>query len=144
MKRYLLCELNDENYTDAFFRIFNILSSATNTAILDCINEYCGNCQVETNDLRIASSRGDSFYVAEIKEFEEHDGTHLLVWHHAYKGVGFEIRYQGTYEECKMEMEREMEMVLNEYHLPDEAKQFDNVIDTGNEWEVWDIVEIGV
>ena len=37
-----------------------------------------------------------------------------------------------------------MEMVLNEYHLPDKAKQFDNVIDTGNEYEVWDIVEIGV
>lgn len=68
-------------------------------------------------------------------------GTHLFVWHHGYDGVDFEVRFQGTYEECKAKMEEEMKEVRNNLVYSDED-MFENAVDTGNEWEVWDIVEI--
>ena len=143
MMRYLLCELNDENYTDASFYFFYTLSMANNAAILDCVKNFDGNCEIETenNGLRVTSRNGDSFYVIEIKEFDEDNGTHLLVWHHGYEGVDFEIRFQGTYEECCKQREREIKELIDELELLDDDVN-GNVVDTGNEWEVWDIVEI--
>ena len=63
---------------------------------------------------------------------------HLLT---IYEGVDFEVRYQGTYEECTREMKKEIKELVDNYELADEDI-CDNVIDTGNEWEVFDIVKI--
>ena len=68
-------------------------------------------------------------------------GTHLLVWHHGYEGVDFEVRHQGSYEDCKKAMEKEIQKLMDDLGLLDEDIN-ENVIDTGNEWEVFDIVEI--
>lgn len=64
-----------------------------------------------------------------------------MIWHHGYEGVDFEVRFQGTYDECKAKMKKDMDNTIEEYEcLPEDVCH--NVIDTGNEWEVWDIVEI--
>lgn len=68
-------------------------------------------------------------------------GTHLLVWHHGYQGVNFEVRHQGTYEDCKKAMEKEVQKLKDDLGLHDKDIN-DNVIDTGDEWEVFDIIKI--
>ena len=145
MEKYLLCELNDENYTDASYTFHKTYEEAKFEAIVDCVEQFDGNCEVETDNegFRISSSQGDNFFVTEIKQIATTQGTHLLVWHHGYEGVDFEIVFQGTYEECKLKMKEDMDNTIGEYeHLSEDVCH--NVIDTGNEWEVWDIVEIGV
>lgn len=142
-KLYLLCELNDENYTDAQYSCYKSFEETVQAAINTC-KDWKEDCAVEIEDegWRITARYEDSFYVTEIKQFYPECGTHLLIWHHGYEGVDFEIRYQGTYEECKREMKKEIEKLVNDLELWDEDI-CDNVIDTGNEWEVFDIVEIG-
>lgn len=144
MEKYLLCELNDENYTDASYTFHKTYEEAKIEAIVDCVDQFDGNCEVETDNegFRISSTQGDNFFVTEIKQIATTQGTHLLIWHHGYEGVDFEVRFQGTYDECKAKMKEDMDNIIEEYEcLPKDVCH--NVIDTGNEWEVWDIVKIG-
>ena len=68
-------------------------------------------------------------------------GTHLLVWHHAYEGIGFGIIDQGTEKECKRQRRKEIHKLVEEKELSEEDI-CENVVDTGSEWEVFDIVPI--
>lgn len=142
-KLYLLCGLNDKDYAYAEHYFYKSFEEAKEAAI-DACNEWNEDCEIEVEDegWRITARYGDSFYVTEIKKVCPECGTHLLVWHHGYEGVDFEIRYQGKYEECVKEKEREIQKILEDLELED-GDVFENVIDTGNEWEVFDIVEIG-
>ena len=142
-KLYLLCELNDEDYAYASYSFYETYEEAKQAAIKSCKN-WKSNCDIEIEDegYRITARYEDSFYVTEIKQICPECGTHLLVWHHGYEGVNFEVRYQSTYEECERMMEKEIQELADDYELIDEDI-CGNVIDTGNEWEVFDIVEIG-
>ena len=142
-KLYLLCELNDEDYAYAEYRFFKSYKEAVQAAIDSC-NKWNEDCEIEIEDegYRITARNYGSFYVTEIKEICPECETHLLIWHHGYEGVDFEVMYQCTYEECKKETTKEIYDLVNDLELTDDAI-CDNVIDTGNEWEVFDIVEIG-
>lgn len=142
-KLYLLCELNDEDYAYAKHKFFKTYEEAKQAAIKSC-KDWKDNCdiEIENDGWRITARYEDSFYVTEIKQICPECGIHLLVWHHGYEGVDFEIKYQGTYEKCQREMKKEIQRIVDELELVDEDVN-DNVIDTGNEWEVFDIVEIG-
>lgn len=76
------------------------------------------------------------------------DKMSFCVWHHAYDGVRFEIRKSGTHEECSSFTKddfQETYLKLSEVS-PDEVKQYEEddqwILDTGSEWEVWDIVTL--
>lgn len=142
-KLYLLCELNDEDYAYAEHKFFKTYEEAKQAAIKSC-KDWKSNCDIEIEDegFRITARYEDSFYVTEIKQICPGCGTHLLIWHHGYEGVDFEVRYQGTYEECERTMKKEIQELVDNYELVDEDICI-NTIDTGNEWEVFDIVEIG-
>lgn len=70
MEKYLLCELNDENYTDASYTFHKTYEEAKIEAIVDCVEQFDGDCEVETDNegFRISSSQGDNFFVTEIKQ----------------------------------------------------------------------------
>lgn len=140
-KLYILCELNDENYTDAQFSFYRTYGEAKNAALNAC-KEWNEKCRIESREFKIIGSASDSaFYVAEIKQLSPKVGTHLLIWHHGYDGVDFEIRFQGTYDECQKQRKREINYLMDKLDLAGEDI-CDNVVDTGDEWEVFDIVEI--
>ena len=85
----------------------------------------------------------NNFYTTEIKEYDSAKGNYVLVWHHAYNGVGFDVELVGTYEECKQKMidsvhKREMEIDCE----LDFQDNWQSCIDTGDEWEVWTIVKL--
>ena len=114
-KLYLLCELDDEDYAYASHSFYKTYEEAKREATKSCkdLNEDC-EIEIEDEGFRITAR---------------------------YEGVDFEVRYQGTYEECTREMKKEIKELVDNYELADEDI-CDNVIDTGNEWEVFDIVKI--
>lgn len=95
---FLLCELDDENYTSPCFSQFNSFKKAFDEALVSCGNFKDDNMRIEVTDNRnrISANTDNNFFVTEIKEFDANKGDHILVWHHAYNGVGFGILCVGT------------------------------------------------
>lgn len=155
MKRYLLCELNDENYTEPMFTVFDSHKDALKAAIKRCAGigyHYDSDFELECKDNRNRISitftenpygNGDNFYVTEIKEFDSNDGGYILVWHHAYNGVGFDIECVGSYEECKLEMKKCIQKRKKQIECDLEWEdELQSCVDTGDEWEIWSIVKL--
>lgn len=111
--QYLLCELNDENYTEPTFTVFNSHESAFKQAVERCTgvayyyeSDFELECKDNLNRISITFNKSpygedNNFYTTEIKEYDSAKGNYVLVWHHAYNGVGFDVELVGTYEECK-------------------------------------------
>ena len=157
--KYILCELDDESYAHPEFSFHENYEKAQYKALDTILDVFKGsegfNLQIQTEKPEATEREGvrisanweaykhmnyneePCFYVTEFFIIDESKGSHLLIWHHAYEGVGFEIRKQGTYEECLAEKRRQMKESCDSNEEPD-----NDVIDTGNEWEVWSIVEI--
>ena len=126
--KYLLCELNAENYTMPIFNIFDTKEEAIKEALFVCANHFNGDdtdISVENDLSRITVVDEEDFYVTEILEFDENKGDHLLVWHHAYHGVDFEIRFQGTFFECDDERIEQIQRVFDEYAYEEDNEDFD-------------------
>lgn len=147
---FLLCELDDENYTSPCFSQFNSFKKAFDEALVSCGNFKDDNMRIEVADNRnrISANTDDGhFFVTEIMEFDENKGDYILVWHHAYNGVGFGILNVGTEEECIQKRREELKKIFDGYDLSngdneDFDMENDNVVDTGEEWEVFSIVKI--
>ena len=148
-KKYLLCVLNDEEYTSPHFSIYDHHKQAYEEALLRCGFAWDAdmNIKVEERQTRISAHAGNTFFVTEIKEFDASAGEYMLVWHHAYNGVGFHIECVGTYEECEKKRKEEIKKIFSEYDLSKADNEgfdieTDNVVDTGDEWEVFSIIKI--
>ena len=154
-KMYLLCELDDQNYTEPSFSIYKNKNDAFNIAMVSvgsCFGNEDFTMEISKSKTRIdtrweTSTDAERFLVSEIKEFEA-DEDYLLVWHHAYNGVDFKILKQGTYEECFAEQKRQIRQIYNddsdftEYN-DDFDFENDNVVDRGEEWEIFSIIKVG-
>ena len=169
--RYVLCELNDENYTSPSFSFHKGYDSAQYKAI-ESINESFKidegfNLRIETTEPQYEYDKGRKviridgnyesyemgiseptprFYVTEFFEIDITKGDYLLIYHHAYDGVDFHIEYQGTYKECLEERRKQVKQMFDEYDLSDGDNsdfnsETDNCIDDGNEWHYWSIVK---
>ena len=139
---YLLCELNDEDYAYAQHSFHKNYKDALQSAIDSCKEWNCDcDIEVENDGWRVTARCGNSFYVTEIKRVCPECGTHLLVWHHGYYGVDFKVLYQGTYEKCREEMEKRIQKLVDDLKLTDDDI-CEEVVDTGIEWEVFDIIKV--
>lgn len=158
--KFLICLLNDMDYADPSF----VIKDKEKEAFRDAVERYSdtlnpgGVIEIEKKNeegkfgrlvyrLNQNDEGGSRFHVTGIFSFDESKGSHLLVWHHAYNGVDFAIRFQGTYEEC---LAKRIELIKKSFDTFDysdgDNEDFDpetgNVIDTGMEWEVYSIVDI--
>ena len=149
---FLICELNDENYTEPVFQVCETKEIAFEESMKRLANlSKREGSKIETSHhgdrTRINWSLKDRFYVIEILPFRESAGDYLLVWHHAYNGVDFKILKHGTYEEC---VKRRIQIIKRIYTEEDLASgdnedfdaEKDTCIDTGEEWEMFDIVNV--
>ena len=156
---YLLCCLDDENYTSAQYFTFSSMTEAKEFCYQFAKENYPDeDLQFKENSfyhedghkaVRIDYIYGNSFEVNYI--FPIHTKKYKMsfcVWHHAYDGVRFEIRKSGTHEECSSFTKddfQETYLKLSEVS-PDEVKQYEEddqwILDDGLEWEVWDIITI--
>lgn len=144
--KYLLCELDDENYTEPRFIVFESKKLAINKAIEICLDAASNNdltLEIKDNQERISVNFGDCFCVTEIKKFDAGEWKYALVWHHAYNGVGFELEFVGTYEECKLKMKQSIRKRQSQIECDLEwENDFQACVDTGLEWEIWSIIKI--
>ena len=156
---YLLCCLDDENYTSAQYFTFSSMTEAKEFCYQFAKENYPDeDLQFEESSfyhknghkaVRIDYIYGNSFEVNYIFPIHmKNNETSFCIWHHAYDGVRFEIRKSGSYEEChrfaKDVSQRTYEM-LSEI-APDKVNRHEEddqwILDDGLEWEVWDVITI--
>ena len=150
--KYLICELKDENYTEPYFHVCDKKEKSFTESMKRL--EYLfqnKDSKIEISHrgdvLRVDWSSKDRFYVIENLPVDESAGDCLLVWHHAYNGVNFKILAQGTYDECVKERIRIIKKIFAEEDLSSGDNEgfdmeTDTCIDTGEEWEVFSIINI--
>mgnify|MGYP000982869084 CR=1 FL=1 len=111
--KYLMCGLNGDDYAYPDFGV----SKKESYALLDAMKEVIAfgefpEIKVECVNNAKTRVTGDyedgNFYVAEIFRIDETKGDSLLIWHHGYEGVDFEIKLQGTKEECEKNMKNSL------------------------------------
>lgn len=142
---YLLCGLDDEYYARPYFESFPKMEDAITQAVNVCCDHIEDELVIEISKdrSRIETKDCDNYYVNEILEYDETKGSHILVFHHAYHGIGFEIKFIGDYYECKREMDRLVEESLDIVDSVLEWNEdFQACVDTGIEWEIFSIVEV--
>ena len=155
--KWLVCCLNDENYTEAGFKFTDSLESAKKICIQNVMNvfdiskeEVMSGLDEKDFDkdensclsgLKISFGDPDSFFVNHIIPVDVKEGDFICVWHHAYDGVEFWICKTGTYEECKKAMYQDVKKTMDEIDCTcdyDTGGQV--VLDTDTEWLIWDII----
>ena len=144
MKKWLVCNLDDEHYTQSYYTLHNTLCDAMRWCELGIepidVSLYMHLEKVEDVEMfRYDYSYPDdnsSFIVNFIMEIDINPGDYICIWYHAYEGVDFKLLHQGTLDEC---FEARTKYLNNisctvENNYPEQI-----VIDTGNEWEIIDI-----
>lgn len=150
--RYLVCGLNDENYSEPEYIVEDSFSQAKETAKRWCLEFADGEdyemtkCEENEDGWRQTVTYyegypydGERFYVTEIKEIEPHH-SFMVVYHHGYNGVDFTIEHYGSISQCRD-------------YIEEKAKEFDEediqlksvrelLIDNGTEWEMWTVLSI--
>lgn len=144
MKKWLVCNLDDEHYTQSYYTLHNTLCDAMRWCELGIepidVSLYMHLEKVEDAEMfRYDYSYPDdnnSFIVNFIMEIDINADDYICIWYHAYEGVDFKLLHQGTFDEC---FEARTKYLNNisctvENNYPEQI-----VIDTGNEWEIIDI-----
>lgn len=88
-------------------------------------------------------SNENTFFVNQIVEIDVNENDYLCIWHHAYNGVDLTVRRIGTEKECFDFMNNDSKETLDEDKTfdVDYANKNQIVIDTNEEWEIWDIIQ---
>lgn len=157
---YLVCQLDDERYSDVEYYLFRSLEKAK--AFCKDHSRYLMYDDVEMEEELVKNRYGEEHLRINVqcdREFEIHeiiplsfkDIDALCIWHHAYDGIDFQIRRSGTYQQC---MEFAKAKSFDEYldvfgkdktYYEEKKRHYDYkhqfIIDTGTEWEVWDVIQ---
>lgn len=144
MKKWLVCNLDDEHYTQAGYTLHNTLCDAMRwcelgiepiDVLLNMHLERVEDAEMFRYDYSYPDDNSP-FIVNFIMEIDINADDYICIWYHAYEGVDFKLLHQGTFDEC---FEARTKYLNNisctvENNYPDQI-----VIDTGNEWEIIDI-----
>ena len=146
--KYIVCTLDDENYTSPTFTICDTEDSALYVCRQN-IAEYFENVTSATIEyskgetIRYEIENSKNFLVNEILSFDETNGEYLLIRHHAYNGVGFNLVAVGTLDTCRDEMEYQIQEILEDSHASLEWENAEQCcIDIETEWIVLTIFKI--
>lgn len=158
MKRYLVCSLNDENYTQADYDFCNTLEDAKEKCIENVAEYYEISNEEAISRMEFSYDEGnnsyyysykdnddddeDTFFVNQIIEIDINKEDYLCVWHHAYDGVDFNVIKIGSDKECSDFMYKDSDTTFKEYGAEISIGNAQVVIDTGEEWEVWDVIKV--
>ena len=154
MKKYLICSLNDENYTMAQFRfcdtaeevrlecLRNIMEyyELDEERVIEHMNFSVSGSQHHTM-FRYDYANGDAFFVNQIIEIDIEEGDSVLVWHHAYDGVDFKVEHIGTEAMCINVKAAISNNAYIERGFDIDIEKYQTVVDTDEEWEVWDVIK---
>ena len=94
------------------------------------------------NSFRLDQSQENCFHVMEVLPYEP-KGEYACIWYHAYEGVGFEVLFVGTYDKCAEYAKSSAKKVCADFKDGEYTEYYDQVVvDTGMEWQIWDIVKL--
>lgn len=150
MKKWLVCSLDDEHYTQADYTLHNTLCGAMKwcehnvmevfevSAIDALLNMHLKRVE-DTEMFRYNYTDPedkDPFIVNFIMEIDINADDYICIWYHAYEGVDFKLLHQGTFDECFEARTKYLNSIVCtvENNYPEQI-----VTDTGNEWEIIDI-----
>lgn len=142
MRKYLVCGLDDENYSDATYRLCETTDEAVEVAkanVKDClVLDYEPEVTIENDHgkLRVEYKDDTCFYVNVIIEIDVNDGDFIGILHHAYDGVDFFVKVVGSREECLAKLKEECKALADVSY----QEYTDQIIaDDGINWWVVDI-----
>lgn len=151
-KKKLLFHFNNEEYLDVDFSA--VPSDNSTGSMLLLLLDTCGlapfnkettveHCHTEFKDMYYVRQffRHDIYGVLDIMA---PDAAYACVWHHALGDVDFEIRKEGTYEECIAFMKEDIEAFVSRQSRECDVfcEGMRGIVDFGDEGDVWDIVEL--
>lgn len=158
--KYLVCGLSENEPFKAKFDFCETLQDAFKICVNNVIEHFGFYRNMEddilskgklkfldsTNDgINFSYTEGKETYYNNILELDPTPmkKTHLLVWHHCYLGVDFDIHMEGSMMECRDEMYAEAKESYEECEGTDwnESETQISFCDS-HEWQCWDIVEI--
>lgn len=142
---YLALMLDDEHYTDLYYE-----SCETEVEGFDIFkkwnNEDYGEYYEEGNRFVWQTISKQRFAVCEV--YELNDKPYVLIWWHAYNGVGFSVKQFDTFEEANAAMRAEADNIyIDEANVeacanePITSDDWSGIIDDGYEWNCWQIIE---
>ena len=157
--KYLVCGLSEEKQNKAKYNFCETLQDAFKICVDNVIEHFGFYRNMEddilakgklkflesTNDgMNFSYTEGKETYYNNILELDPTPmkKTHLLVWHHCYLGVDFDIHMEGFMMECRDEMYAEAKKSYEECEGTDwnESETQISFCDS-HEWQCWDIVE---
>ena len=153
MRKFLVCSLNDENYTQADYDFCNTFEEAKEKCIENVAEYYEISNEEATSRMEFRYDEEsnnhfynyqdeDSFFVNQIIEIDINKEDYLCVWHHAYDGVDFNVIKIGSDKECSDFMYKDSDTTFKEYGAEISVGSAQVVIDTSEEWEVWDVIKV--
>lgn len=158
--KYLVCGLSENEPFKAKFDFCETLQDAFKICVNNVIEHFGFYRNMEddilskgklkfldsTNDgINFSYTEGKETYYNSILELDSipMKKTHMIVWHHCYLDVDFDIHMEGSLEECQKQMHKEARKLYAEYEGT-EWKRSETQISFRDscEWQCWDIVEI--
>ena len=158
--KYLVCGLGEREQNKAKYSFCETLQDAFKICVNNVIEHFGfyrnmedeilgkGNLSFldSTNDgMNFSYTEGKETYYNSILELDPTPTkkTHLLVWHHCYLDVDFDIYMEGSMAECREEMHEEAKKAYEEYEGTywNESETQISFCDSC-ECQCWDIVEI--
>lgn len=150
MKGYLVCSLDDENYSEPTLYLYREMNRAKE----QCVNEVAKTWEISVDEAKSVMSffqNGDSyqfnakendcFLVNEIIPVEFNENDAFCVSYHAYDGVDFHVEKIGTVAECETALKMAVLDCIHEKNAFVEWKcEKMAVIDAADEWIVVTIV----
>ena len=148
----LLCGLNSESYSDVDITFVNTEEEVKN-AIFERFEGEDAKYKFEdkrcTIDVFDDEERWNEWHTWHVYQWFEVTGEYIIVHHHAFDGVDFDIA--GEYPTWSKAMDNLIMKAFDHYaDCPEDQREFQWLnhnsacIDTGNEWEHWLIVETPV
>ena len=146
MEKFLLCKLTDESYADPLFLMFDSMDEARTYVQ----NDYPKNFDeiIQKNygyryDICIDREHG-KFTVVEIHPVKITESDSILIMHHAYDGVSFDIINIGDFEANKDGLTKTINSVKEKYPgaVIDNVTETSAVIDIETEWVVISIIQV--
>lgn len=142
MRKWLVCGLNDEHYSDATYSLHDTIDNAIEAAkanVADCLGlDYDPEVSMERDHEKLhVEYAGDTcFYVNVIIEISVNDGDFIGILHHAYDGIDFFVKVTGSREECLAKLKEECKALADVSY----REYTDQIIaDDGINWWVGDI-----
>lgn len=153
--KFISCNLDDEHYAEAEYDFFDTMTEGKRSCFenlpfdpiysgVEGSIEYKETFSFDNkpSSFRLSQTQENCFYVTEVHPYEA-TGEYACIWHHAYEGVSFEVVCVGSYDECMEYARNSAKAVYADFEHGEYDEFTDQVIvDTENEWQVWDVVKL--